>query len=246
MIVRNSGDGELLLIRQPDHARLAGTLVSAWTPAPPVPLGARAAVLYAIDQHDNGWHEVDASPMWNRATARPHDFMDTPPEVKREIWPRGVRRLAQDSPLAAALVAEHALTLHAQRRAEAEWSSFFSNVEALQRETLRRCADETGLSREAFDRSYDLLYVGDVLSLVFCNQWRGPIDARGYRVTLGQDNDLAVSPDPFEGARVHFEVMARAIPDRAYASEAELRAAFHNGRTVTLAGTAAGLVSSER
>ena len=248
MIVRPTGDGTLLLITQPDHARLAATLMSAWAPALPVPVpaAARAAVLYAIEQHDNGWREVDASPGLNDATARPYDFIDTPAEVRREIWPRGVQRVAEDSPLAAALVAEHALTLHAQRRTDPAWSAFFSRVEALQATLLRRCADEIGLSREAFDRSYDLLHVGDVLSLVFCNQWIGPIEARGYRIALGNDNDIAVSPDPYSGARVRFEVAARAIPDRAYRSAADLGAAFRDARPVTLAGTAAGVVTSER
>ena len=246
MIVRPTKDGSLLLITQPDHARLAATLISAWSAGVGVPVEVRAAVLYAIEQHDNGWQEVDAWPVWNDATSRPYDFMDTPAAVRWEIWPRGVQRAAQNSPLAAALVAEHALRLHAQRRVEPSWSDFFSRIEALQAGFLRRCTDETGLTRAAFDRSYDLLYVGDVLSLVFCNQWTGPIEASGYRITLGHDNDVAVSPDPFNGARVCFRLTARAIPDRTYRSDPDLRAAFRDARPVTLTGSAAGVVASER
>ncbi len=240
MIVRCTGDGHLLLITQPDHARLAAILISAWDATVPLPAASRAAVLYAIEQHDNGWQEVDASPRWNAGSARPYDFADTPAEVKREIWPRGVQRVAEDSPLAAALVARHALTLHAQRRSDPSWGPFFSRIEDLQAGLLRRCAADVDISREAFERGYDLLYIGDVLSLVFCNRWKDPFEARGHRITLDNDNDLVVSPDPFNGARLGFEVAARAIPDRAYRSDADLHAAFREGRTVMLRGTARG------
>jgi hypothetical protein len=246
MIVRNSGDGNLLLITQPDHARLAATLIAAWDVPPPVPAASRAAVLYAIEQHDNGWQEVDAAPMWNAATARPHDFIDTPAQVKRDVWPRGVRRVAENSALAGALVAQHALTLLAQRRAEPSWTAFFSEIEEMQGGLLRRCETELGITREGFERSYDRLYVGDVLSLVFCNPWKDPFEAKGYLITLDGEGDLSVSPDPFNGARVSFEVAARAIPDRTYRSDEDLRAAFRDGRVVSLRGTAAGALTSPR
>jgi hypothetical protein len=240
MIVRPAADGTLILITQPDHARLAATLVCAWTAAVPVPASSRAAVLFGIAQHDNGWHEVDRAPILNRGTARPHDFMDLPPGMKRDIWPRGIQRVATDSPLAAALVAEHALTLHAHRRLDPEWRDFFARVEEMQEALLRRGTAETGITREDFDRSYDLLYVGDVLSLVFCSRWTDPTEARGYVITLEGDDLLRISPDPFHGARVRFEVTARAIPDRAYDSDEDLRGAFLGAPLVTVQGAAAG------
>ncbi len=243
MIIRRTGDGSLLLITQPDHARLAGALISAWD-ALPVPAAWRAAVLYAIEQHDTGWHEVDACPIWNADTRAPHDFTDTPAEVRWEIWPRGVARVAADSSLAAALVARHGLTLHAERRNDAAWRSFFSQLDALQAEMQRRCAAETGIDRDALDRGYELLHVGDVASLVFCNRWKGPIDAKGYRITLGEEDTVLVSPDPFRGARIRFELAARAIPDRPYLSAGDLRAAFAQSRAITLQGAAAGLATS--
>lgn len=246
MIVRTAGDGTLLLITQPDHARLAATLIAAWDAPWPVPATSRAAVLYAIEQHDNGWREVDAAPAWNAATSRPYDFVDTPPEVKRDIWPRGVERVARDSPLAAALVARHALTLYAQRRPDPAWRGFFSRLDEMEGALLLRCAAETGISREAFERSYDLLNVGDVLSLVFCNRWTDPIEARGYRVTLADEDTVLVSPDPFNRARIRFGIPARAIPDRAYRSDDDVRAAFRDADIRTLQGTAKGWCSDDR
>lgn len=241
MIVRSGGDGTLLLITQPDHARLSATIASAWDAGGRVPAEARAAVLFAVAEHDNGWDEIDAAPMLNAGTTRPHDFMDLPAHLKRDIWPRGVQRFAADSPLAAALVAQHALTLHAHRRGDPEWAPFFTRVEALQSDLLRRCATGAGITRADFDRSYDLLYIGDVVSLVFCNAWTDPIDARGYRITLLEGHDtLSISPDPFNGTRVHFEIAAHALPDRPYRSDDELRAAFLHAPIRVLRGMAAG------
>jgi hypothetical protein len=45
---------------------------------------------------------------------------------------------------------------------------------------------------------------------------------------------------------VRFEVAAREIPDRVYHTDSDLRAAFRDARPVTLAGSAAGVISSER
>ncbi len=245
MIVRPGADGTLLLITQPAHARLAATLMSAWDWSAAAPSAtARGAVLFAIAEHDNGWKEVDAAPLLSAATARPHDFMDLPAKLKREIWPRGVERIAAQSPLAAALVAQHALTLHAHRKHEPQWRDFFKLMEDLQGRLLQQCAAQGPFSREAFDRSYDLLYVGDLVSLVFCNRWTDQAEARGCRITLaagGDEDAVLIAPDPFNGARVHFEVCARAIADREYASGEDLRTAYEEGRQVTLRGSARGV-----
>ncbi len=244
MIVRPGGDGTLVLITQPDHARLAGALISAWDTGAAVPAASRTAVLFAIEQHDNGWNEVDHRPMLNRATGRPHDFTDVPFEVKQDIWPRGVERLVADSPLAAALVAQHAITLHQHRRAEAAWQPFFARLEQMRDDLLCRSGAATGSARVAFDRSYDLLYVGDVVSLVFCNRWTDPLGAGDYRVGLGHDDAVVIEPDPFNGASIRFTVPARAIPDRRYASDEDLQGAFGGARAITLEGVARGAKTS--
>jgi hypothetical protein len=241
MIVRPAGNGTLLLVTQPDHARLAAAIISAWRTGTVEPASARAAVLFAIEQHDNGWREVDAAPALNAATGRPYDFADTPPGVKQEIWPRGAERLAAESPLAAALVARHGLTLHAHRRGDPTWQGFFARLEQIQAGLLHECGAEAGPDKAAFERAYDLLHLGDLLSLVFCNLWTDPMDAKDYRITLGRDEDLCVSPDPFDGARVCFEVPAHVIADRRYESDAALRVAFRDAPVVKLRGTAAGV-----
>ena len=62
MIVRQH-DSWLLLITQPDHAALAARVMQHWVAdgLPTHPL--RSSIFHAIAQHDNGWQEVDASPL---------------------------------------------------------------------------------------------------------------------------------------------------------------------------------------
>jgi hypothetical protein len=236
MIVRPDGEGSLLLITQPDHAALSAALISAWD-ARALPRAMRDTVLLAIEQHDNGWHEVDSLPRLNPETRKPYDFQSMPTDMKLAIWPRGVDRLATQSPMAAALVAQHGLTIHAHRRYDAPWRGFFEYLETRRTDLLGACGTT---ERDAFERQYDLLFLGDLLSLVYCDRWTEPMDERNHHIELKQGTVLAVSPDPFDGTRVRFEIPARAIPDREYASDRDLEAAWRQSREVTLHGTARG------
>jgi len=108
VIVRRVHDA-IQLITQPDHAHLARTIMEHC-----VPLAARRrrdAILHAIAEHDNGWAEEDAAPTVNPTTGTVVDFVSAPLSVRHAVWPRGIARLADD-PWAAALVAQHALTVY--------------------------------------------------------------------------------------------------------------------------------------
>ncbi|MGE5358565.1 MAG: DUF3891 family protein [Bacteroidales bacterium] len=244
MIVRPDGNGGLLLITQPDHAALASRIIAAWPASAFTPTSAREAVLYAVAEHDNGWLEVEQAPVLDRGTGRPYDFMTVPLDFKQAIWPRGVARLAAIDPLAAALVAEHGLRVHAHRRDEPDWRAFFARVERLRDELLARCGALSGSAHDAFTRNYRLLFLGDLLSLVFCNQWTEPSESHGYRAVF-RDGGVLVSPDPFGGREIALEIGARRIPDRRYASQADLVAAWEAAETVTIVGRARGKMTSE-
>jgi hypothetical protein len=238
MIVRDEG-GSLLLITQPDHARLARDIVAAIRSEPALDTAARDTVLFATLEHDNGWLEVDAEPTVDAATARPCDFINGPAHVKHELWPRGIRRVAHADARAAALIAEHALTVYHYRAAEPEWQAFFGPITALRDDLLRQVMAAEGPAREAFAAQYRCLRLGEVLSLQFCNGWTDPHDTFGYRATLEQ-NTLLIAPDPFAGAVVQLRVMARRIAARPYASDADLRAAMAESVPEFLEGTARG------
>jgi hypothetical protein len=239
MIVREDGDS-FLLITQPDHARLAHDIVREVRTEPALADAGRETVLYATLEHDNGWIEVDAEPTIDPDTGRPCDFINGPAQVKHELWPRGIRRAAHADIRAAALIAEHALTVYHYRAAEPEWQPFFGPITALRDDLLDRARAKDGPARDAFNREYRCVRLGDVFSLQFCNGWTDLKETFGYRAALDGD-ELLITPDPFAGAVVPLKVMARRIPARQYASDADLRAAMAESVPEFLEGKARGM-----
>ena len=235
MIVRPESES-LFLVTQPDHAALSGRIMAAWR-ADGLPTHAsRDTVLLATRAHDNGWEEVDARATIDRTRGRPHDFITAPGPIKREIWPRGVARLEPVDPAAAALVAQHAITV-LERHPSAAWRQFFTSMEATRDRILGAGAYGNRLS--ALRADYRMVYLGDLLSLIFCCGWQDPFAREGYDVVL-HGTTLEVCPDPFDGRTIELAVRARRIPARRYATDAELHCALAEASAEVVAGTAIG------
>lgn len=226
MIVREDGDS-FLLITQPDHARLARDIVVAMRTEPALSGASRETVLLATREHDNGWMEVDANPTIDPETGRPCDFIAGPIHVKHELWPRGIRRAAESDLRAGALIAQHAITVYAYRATEPEWQPFFGPITALRDDLLEQIGAAHGAARDAFDREYRCVRLGDSFSLQFCNGWTAPQDTFEYTAEL-RGSSLVISPDPFKGHAVPLRVLARRVPARRYTSDADLRRALAN------------------
>jgi hypothetical protein len=225
--------GDLLLITQPDHAALARRIMAHWVSRGFEDHERRDSLLHAIEEHDNGWREIDTAPLVD-ANGVLLDFIHAPVEIRQGIWPRGVRRLAAD-PVAAALVAEHALYVYRRYAGDPAWRDFFTEMEILRDEFTAGA----GLAPEDIARDYFFLRAADLLSLVFCNGWTEPQDIDDYVVRLDGDT-LVVTPDPFAGASIAFEVMARRLPNRPYSSMEDAAASFLAGPVVPLAGRVRG------
>jgi hypothetical protein len=235
MIIRDAGASQLL-ITQPDHAELSAAIMAAWRADGFEAHARRDVILRAVRDHDNGWIEEDAATIVG-GDGRPVDFVAAPIEVKHRIWPRAVARVGARDRYEAALIAQHALTVHAQHRADDRWGRFFARMEGARDAMLGRPADEV------FVRDYRFVRIGDLLSLVFCNGWTERHDLPGGGRTILKGATLEVSPDPFAGARVPLRVSARRIPSRAYLSAAELRFVLADASTETIEGTAVGLAA---
>jgi hypothetical protein len=232
MIIRRTA-ASVVLITQPDHAALAGRLMARWRADRFDRHPRRRSILHAIAEHDNGWAPIDASPIVDD-DGRLLDFVTAPPEVRQRVWPRGVRHLAAD-PVAAALVAEHALAIYARYRGDPQWRSFFDEMSALRADFAGRA----GLALELIARDYLFLRAGDLISLTFCNGWTEPQQAGPYVVTLEADV-ITIRPDPFADGSVPIEVAGHILPDRRFLSPADARAAFDAAPKTTIAGVARG------
>jgi hypothetical protein len=231
VIVRTS-QGGIQLITQPDHAHLARQVMERC-----VPLASRTrrdAILHAVGEHDNGWAEEDAAPRVDSATGEIVDFVSAPLTVRQSVWPRGVQRLADD-PWAAALVAQHAITVYGHYRSDGEWAPFFARMEVLRDEMLRA----SGSTFDELALDYVFVRLADLISLTFCTGWTDEQGFGGWTVQLSGAS-VVVAPDPFDGATIPLEITARVIRQQAYVSDRALRAALNEAALTTLRGVVTG------
>ncbi len=239
MIIRSRGPS-LVLITQPDHASLAARLMTAWTSDGWPDHPRRASIMHAIEQHDNGWAALDVAPIVEPGTGRLLDFISAPAEVRQGVWPRGAAHLSAD-PYAAALVAQHAVSVYGRFRDREDWRSFFTQMEHVRDDYRLR----TGVALDVLQRDYFFLRIADLMSLVFCHEDMGPQHLGAYDIRLDGDV-LVVSPDPFGGIEVPFEIRARELPRQPYGTPAAASDAFDASRPIALRGVARGAPISGR
>jgi Protein of unknown function (DUF3891) len=231
VIVRPVPNG-VQLITQPDHAQLARTIMDHCVPLRSRPR--RGAILHAIAEHDNGWAEEDAAPTVDPATGNVADFISVALSVRHAVWPRGIARLADD-PWAAALVAQHALTVYDRFRGDSAWRSFFAGMEEARDASLLA----SGRPLDELAADYPFLRLGDLISLAFCT---GSTDAQtfgGWTVRLSGTR-VAVTPDPLGGATIPVAISARTIHQQSFGSDAELRDALRHASSTIMGGEVAG------
>ena len=237
MIVRNE-DNTLLLITQHDHARLASEILMAIRSEPILSGPDRETVLLATREHDNGWFEVDIKPSIDTKLGHPYNFTSGPVLTKLQLWPRGIARVAQVNSKAGALVAEHALTVYRDRIDDPEWKNFFRSIKTTRNNLLKKSESDPP-NQIAFKEAYRCVRLGDLLSLNFCAGWTTPQQVLGYRAELHKTT-LVITPDPFDGASVPLQVIARRIPARRYLHDADLQSTLNSSQPEFLVGTANG------
>jgi hypothetical protein len=225
-------DDRVYLITQPDHARLAATIMQCCVPLAPRPR--RDAILHAIAEHDGGWIEEDAAPAINPTTGDVVDFVNAPLSVRHAVWPRGISRLAGD-PWAAALVAQHAITVYDRFRSDAEWTSFFARMEAARDAMVRA----SGIRADDLAADYAFVRLGDLISLTFCTAWIDEQRFDEWTVRLSGSR-VMIAPNAFGGDEIPIQITARVIPAQRFRSDADVREAVSRADTATLRGTVGG------
>jgi hypothetical protein len=235
MIIRRSPLTEQL-ITQPDHAALAARIMGRWQAGGLQESPRRASILHAIEQHDNGWTEIDERLVVDAASGQLLDFVEVPDAIKRLTSSRGIERLAED-PYAAALVAQHRLHVYRRFASNPEWDPFFAEVTAA-RDAFLRAAGPAALEQLLED--YTFVRAGDLASLAFCNIWKS-VDQEecGYAMHL-DGSTLSVIPDPFAGEIVAMRITAREIGRQFLRSAEEARKALASARVLTISGDVRG------
>jgi hypothetical protein len=226
MIVRDEGT-HWLLITQPDHARLARRVMEPWPSLMDAPR--REEILLAIGEHDSAWAGPDSAPLWDPVADTVVDFVHAPLSTRQGGAPGAIARLTY-APWAAALVAQHGLTVYQRFRGEPEWQAFFAELERSRRGRL----DVTGLGEAQLADDYAFVRLGDLISLSFCTGWTTVERFAGWAVAC-VGTRVRVEPFAHRG-RIAMEVEGRRLPKRRYASDSELRRAVAESAVTILAG----------
>ncbi len=248
-------DGQLLLIRQTDHAALAGVFAEHWGNTNFARPSPRDPVLTAAAHHDDGWLLWEVAPRLDPSTRRPYQFTAMPLAEHVGFYRAGIERVVALSPYAGLLTLMHLAGLyqmrfgtdrHMQPRAlsgtEDQMRTKFLGELEQQQEILRRELPQQGIPASWLEErrlwcNYKLLQMYDRLSLYFCTAPPRPIelgpapldyDGGETQLTLTPltERIVAMSPYPFDRSPLTFTLRARIAPDRDYESDTEFRAVF--------------------
>jgi hypothetical protein len=269
MIIQEQGD-QLMLVRQTDHAILAGFFAREWGNAHftrPEPF---ASFCLATGDHDNGWREWELQPEIDPATFSPYSFMSIPTEEHIALYQKGIERVVKADHYAGLLVCMHCAGLYDRARATMPGFSakYVKANEAhvvndfVQRLRLQQIHLKVDLranpatidftEEKLLQLNFRRLEALDRLSLYFClspledaiieevpinddgeeADWElrpaRPASAGSLSASAGSRpgstmNTFTLSPYPFRREPLEFSVLARRIPKRRYAGDADFQ-----------------------
>jgi hypothetical protein len=251
LIIREQGD-QLLLIRQTDHALLAGFLAREWGNKEfPRPEPFESFCL-AVSEHDNGWSEWELQPTLDEKSRTPYSFMSLPTDEHIALYQRGIERLVKVDHYAALLVSMHCTELYDRARAtmpgfsakyvkSSETGLVGEFVQRLRLQQLRlkvdlraNAATKNLVVEDALKANFDRLEALDRLSLHLClNPQENcvidavPVDNKGDEADLDLrsegGNVLTLAPYPFKREVLEVSILARRIPKRVYVDNVDFQ-----------------------
>jgi hypothetical protein len=251
MIIQEQGD-QLILIRQTDHAMLAGFFARAMGNkffSRPEPF---ESFCLAAAEHDNGWNEWELLPQIDSKTFTPYNFMSIPTEEHIALYQRGIERVVRADRYAGLLVSMHCAGLYDRTRATMPGFSakyVRSNeshlvTDFLQRLRLQQLRLKVDLRADSLLKAYaddhalqanlQRLEALDRLSLYFCLAPLDgstidavPVNANGieadWDLQPAGNTAVTLKPYPFQKDPLEISILARRVPKRPYADEHEFQ-----------------------
>ena len=253
MILQDQGD-HLVVIRQTDHAVLSGFLARELGNelfARPEPA---ESFRLAVTEHDNGWSEWELLPRIDRVTFLPYSFMSIPTTEHMALYQRGIERVVKADRYAGLLVSLHCAGLYDRTHAtipgysakyiksqESELVNEFTQGLRLQQLRLKVDLRADPAMNDFIEENWlqtnsKRLEALDRLSLYFCLAPMEPatidgvpVDYKGSEVDWvlqpEADQSVTLEPYPFRRDPLEISVLARRVPKRRYADDAEFHKA---------------------
>ena len=254
-------EGQLLVVRQPDHGIQSGDFASHWGNEATPPFAPREPVIESGTRHDNGWADWEARPTLDPETGKPWQFFILSPHEHVPLYRRGIRQAAEYDPYTGLLVSMHGAGLYNDRYgtfrlaeqhfspSERELVDEFLAEQALFQQSLA----ERALGRQLHSHvttdpevwyNYRLLQVWDRLSIQFAFRLAADGEIAPLPRPDGPDEALRIKnvgrfsvtldPYPFDDSPRAFPLAARLLPDRPYRNAEEWLAAVAAAPLTTL------------
>jgi hypothetical protein len=221
MIVRDRGiDWQVVL--QIDHEDLSGDLARAWRDRS----DRFSSVVTAAARHDDGWAVWERSPIVDRETGKPVNFLDVDVTSHLAFYRAGIAAVTEEDPYAGLLVSMHGAGIYRQRYGRdlslglsraAEAQELVDRFVAEQEAAYGARIAAVGVSDEERWRDYELLQLFDRLSLYFCmrdveTDGGEPVEIQGYTVELLAPWRARIEPFPFVESPARFSLVRRVVP----------------------------------
>jgi hypothetical protein len=244
----------IILIRQTDHAFLSGFFAREWgndTFSRPEPFH---SFCLAAAEHDNGWQEWELAPGVDSRTFSPYSFMTVPTEEHIALYQRGIDRVLKADLYAGLMVVSHCMGLYDRARATIPgYSSKYVRTheqhvanDFVQRLRLQQLRLKVDLRNDPMTKPFtdeklikanvERLEALDRLSLYFCLGATEdasidgvPVDQEGntevdLELRPAGRSQFTLHPYPFRRDPLEIAILARRIPKRRFADDAELHA----------------------
>jgi Protein of unknown function (DUF3891) len=251
MIIREEGN-QLILIRQGDHAFLAGFFAREWGNDQFVKPEPFASFCLAVAEHDNGWNEWALEPKIDPKTRLPYSYASIPTEEHIALYQRGIERMVKVDHYAALLVSMHCAMLYDRSRAtmpgfsakyvKSNESHLVSDyVQRLRLQQLRLKVDlradaatKPFVDENLLKANFERLEALDRMSLYFCLgplenavMEAVPVDNKGevadFELHSEGGNVVTLAPYPFRRESLEISILARRVPKRVYADDLDFQ-----------------------
>lgn len=252
VIIQQQND-PMIVIRQTDHAFLSGFFAREWGNekfSVPEPF---SSFCLAAAEHDNGWQEWELSAGVDPKTFAPYTFMTVPTEEHIALYQRGIDRVVKVDLYAGLLAAAHCMGLYDRTRATIPGYSakYVKSPEQhvandfVQRLRLQQLRLKVDLRNDPAMKPYiddklikinsQRLEALDRLSLYCCMGVEEnttieavPLDDEGrevdWAVRAMGPKQVSIDPYPFRRDPLEIAILARRVPKRRYADDAEFQA----------------------
>ena len=242
---------KLVLVRQPEHAKMSGRIARRWQRPAWLTPGAWKRFVEAVRRHDDGWISEEARPALD-PRGFPYDFLRLPPGRHLAVWKRSVRLAGRADPWGGLLVAGHARWLTGMSRGRAASAGqnaidrFLEGLDA-EIERLKRIlqsgppADRILAASPGLSSARRLFSLLDSLSLRLLGaiglETTGPVcfGEREERLSIAGDGQrFSVDPWPFRAPAFRVAVTACEVAPGPYRDPGSLAKAMARARRRTL------------